>query len=319
MRILVTGATGFIGTRLCERLVRQGHEVRGVSRGGNGSVAGVDYQAKDFSDAASIAESLQDIDCVVHLAGRAHVLNKREDSPALYRAVNCDATLQLARLAMGAGVKRLVFISSIGVNGNQSGPVRFTEDSVPAPAADYARSKLEAEEGLKSLLNHSEMEWVIIRPPLVYGADAPGNFRTLLNVVDKGIPSPFICVRNARSIISVDNLALLITQAVEHPAAAGQLFLASDDADVSTHQMLGALAQGMGRRAGWLPVPHAVLAVLLKLMGKADLYTQLCGSLTVDGSKARRLLDYQPNTDTLGALAEVGRQYQLNRQALNNG
>lgn len=314
MRILVTGATGFIGSRLCELLVSEGHEVHGVSRSGGGSVAGVDYQAKDFTDAQSISESLHGIDCVVHLAGRAHVLNKQGDAPELYRAINRDATLQLARLAVEAGVKRLVFVSSIGVNGNQSAQQRFTEDSEPAPAADYARSKLQAEEGLKALLQASDMQLVIIRPPLVYGADAPGNFSTLLKVVDKGIPSPFALVRNARSIISVDNLALLISLAAHHPQAAGELFLASDGSDVSTDQMLGALAHGMQRRRWSIPVPQFVLAALLKLAGKGDLYTQLCGSLTVDSGKARRVLGYRPDTDTLQSLVRVGRQYRLSRQ-----
>ncbi|WP_296255090.1 MULTISPECIES: NAD-dependent epimerase/dehydratase family protein [unclassified Pseudomonas] len=314
MRILVTGATGFIGTRLCERLVSQAHEVRGISRSGGGAIAGVDYQARDFTDAPSISESLRDIDCIVHLAGRAHVLNKQGDSPDLYRAVNRDATLQLARLALAAGVRRFVFVSSIGVNGNESAQQRFTEDSVPAPAAAYARSKLEAEEGLKALLHISGMQLVIIRPPLVYGADAPGNFRTLLKVVDKGIPNPFALVRNARSIVSVENLASLISLAAQHPAAAGQLFLASDGMDVSTDQILAALAQGMQKRRWSVPVPPLLLAALLRWVGKGDLYTQLCGSLTVDCAKARRVLGYQPDVDTLQSLVRVGNQYRIGRQ-----
>lgn len=309
MRILVTGATGFIGHRLCELLVSQGHDVLGVSRRGQGSVAGVDYRSADFTDADSIRQSLDAVDCLVHLAGRAHVLDKHSDAPELYHAVNCTATLQLARLALEAGVKRLVFVSSIGVNGNQSAGLRFSEDSIPSPVSEYARSKLAAETGLQALLQAAEMQWVIIRPPLVYGAEAPGNFRTLLKVADKGIPSPFVRVRNARSIVSVDNLALLISLATQHPDAAGQLFLASDGSDVSTHQILDALAQGMHRRRWSVPVPQALLKRLLTLMGKQQAYTQLCGSLTVDCTKARRMLGYQPDTDTLAALNRVGRQY----------
>nr|WP_314579066.1 NAD-dependent epimerase/dehydratase family protein [uncultured Pseudomonas sp.] len=309
MRILVTGATGFIGTRLCELLISQGHAVIGVSRSGGGSVAGVDYRVADFANAAAIRESLVDVDCVVHLAGRAHVLNKQLDSLDLFRSVNRDASLQLARRAMEAGVGRFVFISSIGVNGNESVGQRFTEDSTPNPAAAYARSKLEAEEGLRELLQTADMQLVIIRPPLVYGADAPGNFRTLLKVVNKGIPSPFAAVRNARSIVSLDNLAQLISLAAQHPDAAGQLFLASDGSDVSTHQMLGALAQGMQKRQWSIPVPQGLLALLLKLAGKGDMYTQLCGSLVVDCSRARKVLGYEPDTDTLRALMQVGREY----------
>jgi nucleoside-diphosphate-sugar epimerase len=309
MRILVTGATGFIGTRLCELLISQGHTVIGVSRSGGGGVAGVDYRVADFANAAAIQEGLAAVDCVVHLAGRAHVLNKQGDSLDLFRSVNRDATLQLARRAMEAGVGRFVFISSIGVNGNESGEQRFTEDSTPSPAAAYARSKLEAEEGLRELLQAANMQLVIIRPPLVYGADAPGNFRTLLKVVNKGIPSPFAAVRNARSIVSLDNLAQLISLAAQHPDAAGQLFLAADGSDVSTHQMLGALAQGMRKRQWSIPVPQVLLALLLRLAGKEDMYTQLCGSLVVDCSKAREVLGYVPDPDTLRALMQVGREY----------
>lgn len=309
MRILVTGATGFIGTRLCELLISQGHTVIGVSRSGGGGVAGVDYRVADFANAAAIQEGLAAVDCVVHLAGRAHVLNKQGDSLDLFRSVNRDATLQLARRAMEAGVGRFVFISSIGVNGNESGEQRFTEDSTPSPAAAYARSKLEAEEGLRELLQAANMQLVIIRPPLVYGADAPGNFRTLLKVVNKGIPSPFAAVRNARSIVSLDNLAQLISLAAQHPDAAGQLFLAADGSDVSTHQMLGALAQGMRKRQWSIPVPQVLLALLLRLAGKEDMYTQLCGSLVVDCSRAREVLGYVPDPDTLRALMQVGREY----------
>jgi len=311
MRILVTGATGFIGNRLCQLLISEGHRVRGVSRSGGGVAAGVDYRVADFADPAAIKESLQGIDCIVHLAGRAHVLNKQADSPDLYRSVNRDATLQLARLAIEAGVGRFIFISSIGVNGNQSAGQRFTEQSPVNPAADYARSKLEAETGLRELVQTADMQLVIIRPPLVYGADAPGNFRTLLKVVDKNIPSPFAAVRNTRSIISVDNLANLISLAAQHPDAAGQLFLASDGSDVSTHQMLGALAQGMQKRQWSIPVPQALLAMVLKLTGKGDMYTQLCGSLAVDCSHARQILGYRPDTDTLRSLMQVGRHYRI--------
>jgi nucleoside-diphosphate-sugar epimerase len=314
MRILVTGATGFIGARLCQWLVDQAHVVKGVSRSGTGTIAGVEYQAADFTQPQSMDACLQEVDCVVHLAGRAHVLNKSGDSAELYKSINRDATVQLARQAMAAGVKRFVFISSIGVNGNESADQRFTEASTPNPTADYARSKLEAEIALRELLGAADMQLVIIRPPLVYGADAPGNFRTLLKVVEKGIPSPFSRVRNARSIISVNNLAMLIGLAAQHPDAAGHTFLACDGTDVSTHQMLGALAQGMGKRQMSIPVPQTLLELLLKLTGKRDLYTQLCGSLTIEGARARQVLGYQPDTDTLRALMEVGRQYRLNHQ-----
>lgn len=313
MRILVTGATGFIGTRLCQVLVEQGHAVIGLSRRGSGSVAGVDYRAKDFTDTPSLTDCMEGVDCIVHLAGRAHVMDPRNDAPALYREVNHEATVRLAQLALDVGVKRFIFISTIRVNGNACDE-RFTEASVPQPVVAYDRSKLDAENGLRALLDGSPTEWVIIRPPLVYGVEALGNFRTLLKVVDKGLPSPLAQVRNARSLISVNNLARLIALAVQHPDAAGQLFLASDASDVSTHQILVALAEGMRKRLWSVPVPPSLLAWLFKLAGKEDTYTKLCGSLTVDASKARDVLGYRPDNDTLTSLAQVGRQYRMSRQ-----
>lgn len=315
MRILVTGATGFIGTRLCQVLIEQGHTVIGLSRRGSGTVAGVDYRAKDFIDTPSLRDCVDGMDCIVHLAGRAHVMDPRNDAPELYREVNHEATVRLARLALEAGVKRFVFVSTIRVNGNASDQQRFTEASAPQPVVAYDRSKLDAENGLRALLDGTPTEWVIIRPPLVYGAEALGNFRTLLKVVEKGLPSPLAQVSNARSLISVDNLANLIALAIQHPDAAGQLFLASDGSDVSTHQILVALAQGMQMRLWSIPVPPSLLAFLFRLIGKEDTYTKLCGSLTVDASKAREVLGYRPHNDTLASLAQVGREYRANRQS----
>jgi nucleoside-diphosphate-sugar epimerase len=314
MRILVTGATGFIGTRLCQLLIQQGHAVTGLSRRGSGTVAGVDYRAKDFIDTPSLQGCVEGVDCIVHLAGRAHVMDPRTDAPELYREVNHEATVRLARLALEAGVKRFVFISTIRVNGNASDQQRFTEASVPNPVVAYDRSKLDAENGLRALLDGTSTELVIIRPPLVYGVNALGNFRTLLKVVEKGLPSPLSQVRNARSLISVDNLASLIVLAIQHPDAAGQLFLASDGSDVSTHQILVALAEGMQKRLWSVPVPPSLLAFLFKLIGKEDTHTKLCGSLTVDSSKARDVLGYRPANDTLASLAQVGRQCRANRK-----
>ncbi len=315
MRILVTGATGFIGTRLCQFLIDQGHAVTGLSRRGDGDVCGVEYHAADFTDTLSIKDCVVGVDCVVHLAGRAHVLDKRNDAAELYHEVNHNGTVRLARLAMDAGVKRFVFISTIRVNGNETAGERFTEASTPQPVVDYDRSKLDAENSLRELLQAAEMHLVIIRPPLVYGPGVRGNFRTLLKVVEKGIPSPFSRVRNARSLVSVDNLCQLILLATQHPDAGGQLFLASDGTDVSTQQILNELALGMGKRHWTIPVPPMLLAALFRLLGQGDLYTKLCGSLRVDCSKARQMLGYQPDTDTLKSLRQVGEEYRLREQA----
>lgn len=307
-KVLITGATGFIGRHLCRLLVDQGMSVRAVTRGPTGCVEGVEYRRGDLHDEHFLRASLEGIDCVVHLAGRAHILNKKNDASILYRQTNHDLTLRVAKRALSCGVKRFVFLSTIGVNGKTTVHKRFDEVCAVNPLADYAISKYDAEVSLQGLLASESMDWVIIRPPLVYGADAPGNFKTLLRVVHRGLPSPFMLVKNARSIISVDNLNRFIAMTVESPDASRQVFLVSDGADISTHEMLRALSRGMERRFLSVPIPGFILGIASALIGKQELYTQLCGSLTVDCSKAQAL-GYQPHSDTYSALVEVGKTY----------
>ncbi|MCY1270429.1 N-acetyl-alpha-D-glucosaminyl-diphospho-ditrans,octacis-undecaprenol 4-epimerase [compost metagenome] len=310
MRVFVTGANGFIGTSLCEYLASRGFTVHGLVRADVPDKAGVVYHKGSLEDGASLLDCLIGVDCLVHLAGRAHVMRDETRNPlATFRAVNCDATLELARTAKRAGVKRLVFLSSIGVNGAKTSVKPFDECSEPNPHADYALSKLEAEQGLQSLLAGSETELVIIRPPLVYGVDAPGNFARLLRVVEKGIPLPFGGLNNQRSMISLDNLVELIATCVVHPAAAGELFLAADGDDLSTKELVHILAEGMGRRARLFSMPARLLSIGATLVGKRAMYTQLCESLRVDASKARRVLGWQPRKLARQALLEAGREY----------
>jgi nucleoside-diphosphate-sugar epimerase len=255
-----------------------------------------------------LSAACQDFDCIVHLAGRAHVLSEHDQNPLeAFRRANCGATLRLAQQAVESGVRRFIFISSIGVNGAETSRKPFDEFSNPKPHADYAISKLEAEEGLKKLLAGTETELVIIRPPLVYGVDAPGNFARLLKFVATGLPLPLGRINNRRSIVSLENLVSFISLCIEHSAAAGQLFLVSDGEDISTTEMVLALAQGMGKKPLMLPVPDSLLKVGAKLLGKESLYTQLCCSLQVDSSKARSLLGWKPQENTLEALEKIGR------------
>lgn len=308
MRLLVTGANGFIGTALCQHLVLGDFSVHGLVRGEGPGIGGVTYHLGSLDDQTVLRECLAGVDCVIHLAGRAHVMREEKGDPlTAFRVVNRDATLELARIAQEAGVKRFVFISSIGVNGAETSARPFDEFSSPKPHADYAISKLEAEEGLKTLLKGTETELVIVRPPLVYGVDAPGNFGRLLKLVATGLPLPLGRANNRRSIISLENLVSFISLCIEHPAAAGQLFLVSDGRDISTAQMVGSLAQGMGKKPLMLPVPDALLKVGARLLGKEPLYTQLYSSLQVDSSKARSLLGWKPQENTLEALEKIGR------------
>lgn len=308
--ILVTGAGGFVGRLLCQALVSQGYATRGLVREVGSQVEGVEYYPVDLVHDSLPPLCLYEVNCIVHLAGRAHVLNDPEEDPLTrFRVVNCEATLKLARQALEAGVKRFIFMSSIGVNGSQTDAEPFDEMAEPHPHADYARSKFEAEEGLKHLLADTTMELVIVRPPLIYGLEAPGNFARLLKLVSSGAPLPLRGIRNARSLVSVENVVSFLIRCIEHSKAAGQLFLIADGDDVSTSQMVEQLAVGMGRRARLIPVPARMLQVGLQLVGKKSLYTQLCGSLRVDARKACTLLDWHPETDTLMQLQRVGRLY----------
>lgn len=307
-RVLVTGANGFIGKMLCQTLAARPYEVSGLVRTVREPVQSIEYVEADLEHSDSLRAACQDFDCIVHLAGRAHVLSEYDGNPLeAFRRANCAATLRLAQQAVQSGVRRFIFISSIGVNGAETFEKPFDEFSSSKPHADYAISKLEAEEGLKKLLAGAETELVIIRPPLVYGIDAPGNFGRLLKLVATGLPLPLGGANNRRSIISLENLVSFISLCIEHPAAAGQLFLVSDGRDISTTQMVKALAQGMGKKPLMLPVPDALLKVGAKLLGKESLYTQLYRSLQVDSSKARSLLGWKPQENTLEALQKIGR------------
>lgn len=309
-RILVTGANGFIGKMLCQALATRSYKVSGLVRTVREPVPGVEYVEIDLEHSDSLDAVCQDFDCIVHLAGRAHVLSEHDQNPLeAFRRANYEATLRLAQQAVESGVRRFIFISSIGVNGAETFAKPFDEFSSPKPHADYALSKLEAEQGLRCLLAGSGTELVIIRPPLVYGVDAPGNFARLLKLVATGLPLPLRGVDNRRSIISLENLVDFISLCIEHPAAAGQLFLVSDGSDISTAEMVRALALGMDKRPLMLPLPDMLLKFGARLVGREPLYTQLYRSLQVDSLKARKLLDWDPKENTLEALEKVGRLY----------
>lgn len=254
------------------------------------------------------------ITTLVHLAGRAHVLRETSGSPIdLYRADNVDFTLALARQALAAGVKRFIFISSIGVNGAATASAPFNESSIPAPKADYAISKWEAEQGLLELLKETDMEVVIIRPPLVYAGHAPGNFRRLMRFVHTGLPLPFASVENRRSMVSLENLVDFITVCIDHPAAANEVFLISDGVDFSTPKIAMRLAEGMGKRVLLLPIPLRLMSWAARVAGREGMFDQLCGSLVIDSSKARSLLGWRAPMGGDEALVVAGRDFKARR------
>jgi len=298
MNVLLTGANGFLGRFLLGYLSEQEDVwVFPVYRSSSHIPQGLGAKVQPwlveqpFETHAWEAE-LDGMDVVVHAAGKAHVPAGQNDRLEFQRA-NVEATMNLARRAALAGVKRFVFISSIGVNGNTS-DVPYTEESVPQPSGAYAISKYEAELALLKLAETSPMEVVIIRPPLIYGAEAPGSFAQLLRAVKKGVPLPFGMVNNRRTLVGLENLASLILVCLHHPGAANQVFLAGDAETVSTTELLRTMAEGLGKKSRLLPIPLSLLEAVAGVFGKKDLTDKVCGNLSVDIAKAKRLLGWSP-------------------------
>ncbi|MCQ4251918.1 SDR family oxidoreductase [Pseudomonas stutzeri] len=294
MNILLTGATGFVGSHLAKiSQLNNGIELTGVVRRKSALpisqiVVGDLHAETDWSPA------LVGKEVVIHAAARAHIMQDEATDPlAEYRRVNVEGTLRLARQAAALGIKRFVFISSIGVHGN-SNSRPFAAYDQPAPAEPYAQSKWEAEQGLTQLAAETGMEVVVIRPPLVYGPGAPGNFGSLVRWIEKGIPLPLGAVHNKRSLVGIDNLVDLIIRCIDHPAAANRTFLAGDGEDFSTTQLLRGVGKAMGKPARLIPVPAGVLQFGATLLGKKAMAQRLLGSLQVDISKTCELLDWKP-------------------------
>ena len=290
--ILVTGATGFVGQALCAELSRRQMDYRPVSRSprpGFAAIGAINGQT-DWS------EALADVDVVMHLAARVHVMNESAADPlAAFRAVNVDATINLARQAAGASVKRFIFLSSIKVNGEgTSAGKAFRASDVPRPEDAYGRSKLEAEEALLAISAETGMEVVIIRPPLVYGPGVKANFASLMTWATRPFPWPFGAIRNRRSLVYVGNLVDFILLSARHPAAGNRVFLVSDGEDLSIGQLISKLSLAAGRKAWMLPVPPALLEGLAAILGRRAATQRLLGSLQVDIGETRALTGWSP-------------------------
>jgi nucleoside-diphosphate-sugar epimerase len=324
MNVIVTGANGFIGSALCERLLAEGRQVRGAVRSKVGRIslpAGIEtVSIGPIGSDTEWEEALAGIDTVVHLAARVHVMRESAADPlATFKLVNIAGTERLARQAAEAGVKRLVYISSVKVNGERTGDnpqiaqitrirkkkagVRgqrselkevFSEGDVPEPRDPYAVSKWEAEQGLVAIAEETGLEVVIIRPPLVYGPGVKANFRLLMKWVRIGVPLPLGAVNNKRSFVALDNLVSFIIHCIDHPKAANEVFLISDGEDVSTTELLQKMARAFGKRSFLLPVPVGLMTFVACLLGKRNVTDRLFGSLQVDSSKARDLLGWEP-------------------------
>ena len=305
--VLVTGSTGFIGRSVVSHLhqnaktfvvcaVRDSKNslpstVKSVCIGG--LTAETDWSA-----------ALQAVDVVVHTAARVHVMQDTAVDPlAEFRRVNVDGTLNLARQATAAGVRRFIFISSVKVNGEATALDQpYFSDDVPAPLDAYGISKMEAEQGLRRISEETGMEVVIIRPPLVYGPGVKANFLSMMRWLWNGVPLPLGAIHNKRSLVALDNLVDLIVTCVDHPAAKNQTFLVSDGEDLSTSQLLRRMADALHRPARLFPVPASLLRLGAILVGRPDVTKRLCDSLQVDIAKTRQLLEWNPPVSVNEAL-----------------
>lgn len=295
MNILLTGSTGFLGQALAKKICESKRFNLAVSLRKPRVVSGaIAHEVGDLGADNDWSSALRGQQVVIHAAARAHILREETLDPLTeYRRVNVLGTLNLARQAASAGVKRFIFISSIGVNGNTN-ECPFTADDQPNPVEPYAHSKWEAEQGLWEVCKRTGMDLVILRPPLVYGPGAPGNFGSLVRWIQRGVPMPLGAIHNRRSLVGLDNLVDLVIRCVEHPAAANQVFLAADGQDLSTTELLRGVAKAMDKPARLIPVPAGVLQFVANLLGKRATAQRLLGSLQVDIGKTCDLLDWRP-------------------------
>lgn len=298
MRILISGANGFVGSALAAHLCESGYEVHGLVRRetkGAPHLASL-HIAGGLTDRKPVRAALSGVDVVVHTAARAHVMHDSSGDPAQhFRKVNVEGTLCLAQEAARAGVQRFVFLSSIKVNGESTRPgTSFTEQDQPDPRDAYGVSKHEAEVALKKIASSTGMEAVIVRPPLVYGPGVKANFLRMMQWVDRGIPLPLGGVNNARSLVALPNLVDFVKVCLQHPSAANETFLVSDREDLSTSDLLTRVGIALGKPARLFAVPEGVMRLGARVVGKEMVVRRLLDCLTVDISKAVNRLGWRP-------------------------
>lgn len=300
MNVLVTGPTGFVGAALIEGLEKDKFSISVAVR--NASSCRFNPNVNlisigDMTPSLNWSFALQGVNTIVHLAARAHILNDKSKDPlADYRFINVDCSLNLARQAAIAGVKRFIYMSSIKVNGESTVLGKpFTAQDIPRPQDFYGVSKYEAELGLQAISEEFGMELVIIRPPLIYGPGVKANFLSMITWLWRGIPLPLGAItQNRRSFVFIDNLVSMIIACINNPNAANQIFLVSDDEDISTTKLLEGMTFALGRRSKLIKVPVNFVALGAKLIGRPDIYQRLLGSLQVDIKKTKDLLGWSP-------------------------
>jgi nucleoside-diphosphate-sugar epimerase len=307
MMVMVTGASGFVGHATCARFVTKGMNVVGtVRRLPLQPLPGVDYRiASDVSKDTDWCEALKGVSTVVHCAARVHVMRETTADPLQeFRRINVGWTGRLAQLAALQGVRRVVYLSSIKVNGEQT-VVPFTEQDSPNPQDAYGVSKWEAEQALAQVSTQTGMETVIIRSPLVYGPGVRGNFLQLLNILSRSTPLPLASIRNQRSLVYLGNLVDAMARCVQDPRAAGRTYFVSDGEDLATPDLVRRLGIAMGSNVRLLPCPTPFLYWIGQVAGKREIIDRLAGSLQVNSSKIRTELDWHPPFTVDDGLSET--------------
>lgn len=311
-QILITGATGFLGSSLGKTLFLTKRYSLNASIRKSAIDISWAQEIHNCPDLLNISDDIvEGIDVVIHCAARVHVMDDTSSNPLdEFRKVNVDGSINLAKIAAKSGVRRFIFISSIKVNGEGTEDSRaYKADDMLAPQDPYGISKMEAEEGLKQVATETGMELVIIRPVLVYGPGVKANFLSMMRWLYKGVPLPLGAIHNKRSLVALDNLIDLIKVCIDHPAAANQVFIAADGEDLSTTELLRRMANALGTRARLLPVSQGLLIAFAAALGKKPIAQRLCGSLQVDISKAQKLLDWTPPLSVDEGLQLVANSY----------
>jgi nucleoside-diphosphate-sugar epimerase len=312
MKILVTGASGFIGHILIPRLIKSGHEVVATSRNTNtNSTRAVTHPIAELGPDTDWGDALSEVEAVIHLAARVHVMSDNASDPiAEYRRINTEGTAKLARDSAKAGVRHFIFMSTIKVNGESSGLVPFNAHDIPAPKEPYAIAKLEAEEVLLGIVRYSNMQATIIRPPLVYGPGVKGHFVSLLKICGKGWPLPIDCIDNRRSIIYVGNLVDMVHRLIEAPPSTTGVYLCRDPQDVSTPELFQKVSAALGVKPLIVPFPLSLLRLSAAIIGKSAIVSRLTESLYVDDGPTRNDLSWTPPFSMLQGLEETATWFQ---------
>ena len=298
-KICITGANGFIGKALCKSLKASNNHIRGFVRAmdlNNNSSETEQISVGDISSKTNWKDHLNGFDCIIHCASSTHQMSGIKDLN-VYNLVNIDGTKRLAEQAVEAGVKRLVFLSSVKVNGettHQNTKQKLSHKDTPNPKDYYAISKLEAEKSLWEISSRTGLEVVVVRLPLVYGYGVKGNLARLIKIVKLGIPLPLSLVENQRSMIGIDNVVDLLIQCIDHPKAIGKTFLASDGEDLSTPELIKLIDSSMGRKANLFPFPISILKFLGSIFGRREEINRLVGSLRIDNSYTKEILNWSP-------------------------